>query len=136
VSLRARAVLGKVTVVQRVTARRFVWRRRFEWLPVSIPWRQISLHNRYARRVSKRSIEIRQELLVKSNSVRCLYFFEGTQLQQQISELRKQIENLEILLDVLERDGHIVEAERAKLQLKKAKLGRLTAGTGWQASSN
>jgi hypothetical protein len=57
-------------------------------------------------------------------------------LQQQISELRKQIENLEILLDVLERDGHIVEAERAKLQLKKAKLGRLTAGTGWQASSN
>ncbi|MDH6264071.1 hypothetical protein [Bradyrhizobium sp. BR13661] len=57
-------------------------------------------------------------------------------MQQQISELRKQIENLEILLDVLERDGHIVEAERAKLQLKKAKLGRLTAGTGWQASSN
>ncbi|WP_439406904.1 hypothetical protein ACNJX9_36250 [Bradyrhizobium sp. DASA03076] len=46
-------------------------------------------------------------------------------MQQQISELRRHIEDQEILLDVLEHDGHNVEPERAKLAIEKAKLARL-----------
>ncbi|MCG2630958.1 hypothetical protein L6654_30450 [Bradyrhizobium sp. WYCCWR 13023] len=42
-------------------------------------------------------------------------------------ELRMYIEGQEILLDVLEHDGHNVEAERAKLAIEKAKLAGLTS---------
>jgi len=45
----------------------------------------------------------------------------------EIKELRMYIEGQEILLDVLEHDGHNVEAERAKLELDKAKLAGLTS---------
>ncbi|WP_298883237.1 hypothetical protein [uncultured Bradyrhizobium sp.] len=52
---------------------------------------------------------------------------EHADLRRKMNEFQKYIEDQELLLPVLERDGHNVEAERAKLKIERAKLARLIA---------
>lgn len=48
-------------------------------------------------------------------------------LRQKIDECRKHIEGQEILLEVLEHDGHDVDIQWSDLRVERAKLARLIA---------